>query len=679
MDRVVINHSKNMALLLCGAVVQCSVLCAFANVVDTTSQRSAALVMNHISDSWPECVTGAKYNPPACWMYHYFTLVGNHFPNASEPGGRIAISNATYTDGTNATFANQEVRRLMEKQVPSDGSLTGLKFYGAIPLALRLYYQASPGLLRPATKVAIADLAMDWLSYRSWAKNGFGSVQPIDGSENHDLLRKSSYLLGAQILVESGRGGELVVSDQKPVSEHLAAWEDHFVRYFRYHAQEGLNVEQSSPGYNSATLATYINIHDHSRNASVSKLAGDYLQLYHVDLALELTGTQRGGGKTRCYHGTYSDRGSAGVGHALAWLYGWHNESLIGSNCSHSGCESAFGSRVTSPDVAAYQATSAWRPLPVISAIAKRSSQQRRTSPVWWVSRRLGAGVGCGDTASVCSRVCQGQAPTMNGGYNTTTGKPIGKAICYGMSIGLGQGNQDLDGGLLHSTYIAAGFSLATLTRDYSRNYSALSVQNQWMGAAFASGPDERVHLLGNSSLLDKAWTVSMNEYNAVQSRAAFIAARPSMSSASGHSAFDHNAATTGTEIYFSASLWARVRHETNGTVDWLCVDSTDSDPRVRGAPGAYLCVGIVEGPSDASYQQKFNDQKMIHERSIVSNHRHYTTSNHTPRQVQYHIVHILTHYLITRLDKCSIIWYTYTDALSNDTPMLVYRRFTHV
>ena len=571
--------------------------------VDIASQRGAALVMNHINHSWPMCKIGAKYSGAACWTYHYFTLVGNHFPNGTEPGGIIATSNTTYTRGTNATFANFEVRRLMKHKVPTDGSLTGLKFYGAIPLALRLYYQAYPSLLEPATKVEIANLAMDWLSYRSWAKNGWGSVQPIDGSENHDLLRKSSYLLGAQILVESGRGGELVVSDQKPVSEHLAAWEDHFIRYFRYHAQEGLNVEQSSPGYNSATLAAYINIYDHSRNISVSKLAGDYLQLYHVDLALELTGTQRGGSKTRCYHGAYSDLGSRGVGFALAWLYGWHNQSLIGANCSHAGCKSAFGSQTTSPAVAAYQATSEWRPLPVVSAIAKRSAQHRRASPVWWLSRRLGAGVGCGDTASVCSRVCQGQAPTMNSGYNTTTGKPIGKAICYGMSVGLGEGHQDRDGGLLHSTFIAAGFSLATLTRDYTRNYSALSAQNQWMGAAFASGPDERVHLLGNGSLLDKSWTVSFYEYNAAHSRAAFIAARPSSAHTNyGPVTRKYSTGTLGTQIYFSASLWARVRHVKSDEVDWLCVDSTDSDPRVHTAPGAYLCVGIVTGSACTNY-----------------------------------------------------------------------------
>ena len=191
----------------------------------------------------------------------------------------------------------------MRNKVPANGALEGLLFYGATPIALRLYFQAPAGLLEPSTKKVIEDIAMDWLSYRSFAQRAWGSVQPIDGSENHDMLRKGAYLLSAQALVAANRGAELVNSDNRSVHEHLLAWENYFARYFRYHATQGLNVEQSSPGYNGATLAEYISIFDCSRNATVSRLAHDYLQLYMLDVAFELTGTQRGGSKTRCYHG----------------------------------------------------------------------------------------------------------------------------------------------------------------------------------------------------------------------------------------------------------------------------------------------------------------------------------------------------------------------------------------
>ena len=425
------------------------------------------------------------------------------------------------------------------------------------------------------------------------------------------MLRKASYLLAAQVLVTCGRGGERIPSDKQTAAEHLAAWESYFVRYFRYHAQEGLNVEQSAPGYNEATLSEYISVYDCSTNASVVLGAHDYLQLYHLDLAFELTGTQRGGAKTRCYHGRYSDVGSAGVGHAMSWLYGWHDQSVIGP---------PFGDVVTDPGWAAYQATSDWRPLPVITAIAKRSGKQKLASPLWWRSRRLGAGVGCsGCPASnavrpdgaptPCKTVCncQGAPPTTAAGYNVSSGLPVGEGICYSMSQGLGRGEPDADGGLLHSTFIGAGFSLASLTRDYSKNFSALSTQNQWMGAALASGPDERVHLLGNGSIVNKQWTVSSYEFNAVQHKAAFVAARPSSTKTNYgpssqdcllHPGRESWCGTTGSEIFFTASLWARVVRKSVSGVEWLCVDSTDSDKRSPPGSfaGAYLCVGIVNG-----------------------------------------------------------------------------------
>ena len=351
---------------------------------------------------------------------------------------------------------------------------------------------------------------------------------------------------------------------------------------------------------------------DCSTNASVVKGAHDYLQLYHLDLAFELTGTQRGGAKTRCYHGRYSDVGSAGVGHAMSWLYGWHDQSVIGP---------PFGGAQTDPGWAAYQATSDWRPLPVITAIAKRPDKQKLASPLWWRSRRLGAGVGCGGcpapnavgldgTRLPCETVCicQGAPPTTTAGYNVSSGLPVGEGICYTMSEGLGRDEPDADGGLLHSTFIGAGYSLASLTRDYSKNYSALSTQNQWMGAALASGPDERVHLLGNGSIVDKQWTVSSYEFNAVQHKAAFVAARPSSTKTNYgpssqdcllHPGKESWCGTTGSEVFFTASLWARVvRKSVPNGVEWLCVDSTDSDKRSPPGSfaGAYLCVGIVSG-----------------------------------------------------------------------------------
>lgn len=230
-----------------------------------------------------------------------------------------------------------------------------------------------------------------------------------------------------------------------------------------------------------------------------------------------------------------------------------------------------------------------------------------RAQPLWWLSRRLGAGSNAvWNPAEMPDpsrfRECNGVFPTPVNGWKD--GKAVGAAICYGLSPGLYDGKPDADGGLLHSTYISAGFSLASLTTDLRKARTTLSAQNNWLGAAFASGPNERIHLLGNGSIADKAWTVDTYAFSAVQYRSAFIAARPPDNGTNfggncqfnnSHS-FSKSCGTHGSQIYVVHSLWGRVVERVVGSSVWLCVDSTGSDPRIVGAPGAFLCIAIVRG-----------------------------------------------------------------------------------
>ena len=117
---------------------------------DVTEQRSHALVLNHIAHSWPKCETGAHWGEgSACWMLHFYSIMADEFPNATL----IATSNATRTHGTNLSFANSEIRRLIQDQVPANGAV-GIPYYSAVPLALRLYFRAAPSRLEPATRRA---------------------------------------------------------------------------------------------------------------------------------------------------------------------------------------------------------------------------------------------------------------------------------------------------------------------------------------------------------------------------------------------------------------------------------------------------------------------------------------------------------------------------------------------
>eukprot|EP01052_Picozoa_sp_SAG31_P029801 SAG31_NODE_2997_length_4803_cov_4.274872_2_plen_309_part_00 len=192
--------------------------------------RARQMQLNHVQHPWPMCKTGAKFSPAGCIGWYYFMLLTDTFPSDVV----VATSATSHTRGANRTFANAEIARLIRQfPIPVNGSLV-MRMYSAMPLLLRLYHLVPPV---KEVKEAVEDMALRWLSHRSWVRNT-RSVQAIDGSENHDMLRKGSYLLSAQVLVGAGRGQELVPGDNLTVAKHLESWEDWFVRYFRFHARQ---------------------------------------------------------------------------------------------------------------------------------------------------------------------------------------------------------------------------------------------------------------------------------------------------------------------------------------------------------------------------------------------------------------------------------------------------------
>lgn len=230
---------------------------------------------------------------------------------------------------------------------------------------------------------ALDKIFVAWLSPRSkvaWAAAP-NSWLYVDGSENLDATRKASLYLAALALNLTQPDLKLSV-DGETVAAHAAAWEAHWRGYLIHRAIEGLGVEMGSPTYTKYAVQNYLNIADLS--PGLGALAGDFLQLWWADVAQAfLPGFGlRGGAHNRVYRGDEFFIAQDGV-RAFTWLFEWwdsENPKVV---------ELA----VSLPQATLF-ATSSWRPLPLITAVAKGTYTPSKSAsaapPYLYTSRRLG-------------------------------------------------------------------------------------------------------------------------------------------------------------------------------------------------------------------------------------------------------------------------------------------------
>eukprot|EP01050_Picozoa_sp_SAG11_P006421 SAG11_NODE_496_length_8931_cov_2.956015_8_plen_900_part_00 len=299
----------------------------------------------------------------------------------------------------------------------------------------------------------------------------------IDDSENLDLANKIPVSLALELIAELPApefGPQLRLPDGHTVAEHCEAWACYWRTFFRTRALYGINVETSSTSYSKYFIEELACMHDLTLSQSLRALISDYMQVYFADAATEYISSLavRGGAKSRCYHDYYSLNDGDPLGE-VGWLLGW-----TGNATSPAYASDSYGNYYI------HLAATSWRPLAQLAHIAHTNSDKALTKPFTYASHRLGRAAdvgGDGSRPGICHRD-GGQRGAMVAG------------ICYFLNI--------TEPSLLRQTYVAPEFMLGTLTFDPLCNYTAISSQNNVMGAVFSGSTADRLVFGGTGSIV---------------------------------------------------------------------------------------------------------------------------------------------------------------------------------
>ena len=136
--------------------------------------------------------------------------------------------------------------------------------------------------------------------------DGLGLSDPshaaeIQGSDNHDIIRRGFFLLGGQILAADPfwskyafPGGYTAITITKQFAQSI-------VVALGRRAATGLLAEIGSPTYAGVYLQTLFVMSDHASDPTVRRSVSRYLDLIFADAAQETLGGVRGGARSRAY------------------------------------------------------------------------------------------------------------------------------------------------------------------------------------------------------------------------------------------------------------------------------------------------------------------------------------------------------------------------------------------
>lgn len=177
----------------------------------------------------------------------------------------------------------------------------------------RLYWMFSseskyfPGRMSIEAESAILNMLWEWSSSHCIAD--FAKPDRalwVWGSENHQLQAWVSYWGAAHIFKKHPKYKKHTYSDGSTPEQMAKAFDEYFKAYIRGRATRGLMVEIASPTYAKYSLNTIYNLADFAEDVVLKKMAGDYLNLYWTEWAIEQIDGIRGGSRHRCYPGSKS-------------------------------------------------------------------------------------------------------------------------------------------------------------------------------------------------------------------------------------------------------------------------------------------------------------------------------------------------------------------------------------
>ncbi len=223
--------------------------------------------------------------------------------------------------GKDLPGANQRLLAFCEKAVGPDKQMTATsasteEIKWAMRTLVRTYYlfnsknASFPGRLDAATQSKLEELFYYYGCGKSTlARASLENIWHIQGSENHDMMDLSNAYLALQAVADLEAYKDRKLPDGHTPAEHVKAWDAYYARYALERAKNGLFVE-ISPTYGKWFVGELFNLYDFSRSPLVRHRMEMLLHLTWADWSVDQLNGVRGGGKTRCYQGNYSERAS---------------------------------------------------------------------------------------------------------------------------------------------------------------------------------------------------------------------------------------------------------------------------------------------------------------------------------------------------------------------------------
>ncbi len=338
---------------------------------------------------------------------------------------------------------------------------------------LRIYYLFNdksaffPGRLEKDVQAKLEEMFFMYGCHKSTIHRAqLANIWFIQGSENHDMMDLSNAYLALQAVQDLPLYKERKLPDGHMPAEHVRAWEAYYAQYALERAKNGLFVE-ISPTYGKWFVGEFVNMYQFAESPVIRKRMEMLLHLMWADWSVdELNGT-RGGGKTRCYQGGYSQKGSSDAWDLMA-------QDLMGMKAWFWNSHGNLSTMAL--------ATSTYELPDVVLDMALNKSD---TTPFVYQSARPAKLV---DPPK--------NPPQEKGNWMDGSG-----------------------GRILRYSYCTPESVMGSWMLDTRVEYAAINSQNRWQGVIFATGPSMRVFPesegLGNG--------MTYNQHIAAQHRNAMI------------------------------------------------------------------------------------------------------------------------------------------------------------
>lgn len=322
-----------------------------------------------------------------------------------------------------------------------------------------------PGRLSASAEAAIKDQLWDYIYKRSKVADADLEKMWRTTTENHDMMKRSAFLLGTEILLSDSSYSGLDLYDGESMTMHHDQWEAFMKAYFKARAEKGANIEVAVTGYGRHYLKGIYNIRDFATDSDLKVQAEKYLDLFYAVTAQETIEGRRGGSKTRAYK--ISARFDSDVTTVLSYLY------------YNTPDEDDFYLGVLHPDYLA-QATSSYRvPVGIMDLALYHEAK--------------------GDYSFYSTMPAKGQSLLVDG---------------------LLEYDFEFPSYALRFSHQTSGFISGAFTIDRTKEYTKLNSQNRWMGVVFnGDNVNSRVYLTSTGLSNNCAY----NDFNGVGDGKAMI------------------------------------------------------------------------------------------------------------------------------------------------------------